>query len=622
MNGGVIKYKSWILLGIILLGLALRLYSIDYGFPFIVGPDEKRQILDALSMGARHSFIPAEYSYPALHKYILLVGFGLYFFVGYLFRVFSDTSDFVFKFLVNPGSLFLVGRLVSVFFGVLIIIPVYSLGKRIFTKITGIIAGIFSMFMVSLVIHSQWATADIMLAFVSTCALYYIIKSVSCLSKRDLILSGIFIGLAGAIKYQGAYLVVPFLTMILVNFRRGFLEKKMLPTVGLSLFFMGLIALAGNLSFIFSFDESVKRFMELKNETMGISSMAPFANNLVSVIFWFIRELIRQELLLGVVLITSMGYSIYKHKKEDLVFLSYLFICLFSLVSFGFRSLHILVYSFPIVCVFGARFIERLIEMVFKEKYKVSYSLLCASLIVLPSISRGIAADIKRSNPDTRILARHWVEKNIPSQTKIAQDWYDFALPLYCEYPVIFADDKLSQYYLDSVSQDVRQRYADFVRDKPAYKLLQIRYETEHLNWPKSMPLGVVAKADKIPLVKRLYKWFNFRSVDELIDRGVSYVVISSYSYNHFLFDDDPRKKTGLFNPFIFEDTLASNKQAKYYIEDSKHGLLFFLARRARDFYLPLLDYKDLRVKLVKEISPGENNLGPVIKIYKINKGI
>ncbi|UCD15414.1 MAG: glycosyltransferase family 39 protein, partial [Candidatus Omnitrophota bacterium] len=596
--------NSWIFLSIIVLGLGLRLYGINYGLPLIVGPDEKRQVLDALSMGARHNLIPCEYTYPALHKYILLVGFGISFFVGYICRMFSGVSDFVFSFLINAGPIFLVGRLISVVFGMLMVIPVYFLSKKLFSKTAGLIACIFSMFMVQLVMHSQWATADIMLAFLSICAFYYILKCTLTVVKRpDFLFCGLFIGLAMATKYQGAYLLVPFLTMVAVNFRNIFLDKKMILSVFLSFLLIGFFAVIGNLSFVFNFEGSIQRFLELKDETMGISSAPPFANNLVSVIFWFLKELLRQELLLGVGLIMGIAYSIYKHKKEDLVFLSYLFICLFSLVGFGFRSLHILVYVFALLCVFGSRFTERFLQAILKDKYKVSYGLICAGIIVIPSITNVIRADIKRANPDTRILAKQWVQDNIPSQTKIAQDWYDFAVPLYSEHPLMFQDDKLQDYYVKAVSKEIRQRYIDFISSKKTYKLTQIRYESESPRWPKDMPQEAIEKGEEIPLIGRLYKWFNFRSIDELIEGGVSYIILSSYAYNHFLFDDDERKKTGLFNPFIFEDTLASNKQAKNYIKDNKHGLLFYLAQRARNFYLPLLDLKDSRIKLIKEIS-------------------
>ena len=132
------------------------------------------------------------------------------------------------------------------------------------------------------------------------------------------------------------------------------------------------------------------------------------------------------------------------------------------------------------------------------------------------------------------------------------------------------------------------------------------------------MPKEAIKRARKKPLIRRLYRWFNFLSIEDLKEIGISYISISSYAYNHFLFDDDPRKRTVLFNHFILEDTISSNRQAKKYNKESKYGLLFHLAQRARGFYLPLLNLENESIELIKEIFP-KDYLGPVIKIYKLN---
>ena len=198
MRAKISKNKNLILLGIIILGIIIRVYSLSYGLPHIFAPDEKRQVLDALSMGGRRSFLPLEYTYPALHKYFLLFCFGIYFCLGYVFRIFSNLPDFIFKFLINPGEIFFIARLTSVIFGLALAVPVYLLGKKISSKNSGLIASLFAMFMFQLVAHSQWGTADIMLGFLSTWAFYYIVRCFSYGTRRDYIFTGMFIGLAVA----------------------------------------------------------------------------------------------------------------------------------------------------------------------------------------------------------------------------------------------------------------------------------------------------------------------------------------------------------------------------------------------------------------------------------------
>lgn len=601
----------------IIFGLGLRLYSINSGLPYIVAPDEKRQVLDALSMGARKSLVPLEYTYPVLHKYILLFCFTVYFFLGLIFKIFINNSDFVFKFLIDPGNVFFIARLLSAVFGVAIIIPVYLMGKHFFSRNTGIIAVIFALFMFQLVTHSQWAVADILLTFFCTWAFYYILRCLFFGTLKDFILAAFFIGLAVATKYQGIYLVVPYLAMLLIKPGFLFFKKEEAKKIYFSILVIVIFAIIGNLGLIFNFKENIRRLLELRGEIMGISSLQPFKHNFISVAIWFIKELIRQEEFLGIILVGGILYSICKHTKIDLLFLVYLAFCLLTLVPFGFRFLHLLVYSFAIICVFGARLTERLTEIIFRYRYKLSNSLVVAFIIVLPSLYSAIRLDFKRLQPDTRLLAKTWLEKNIPLNSYIAEDLYDFSVPLQSEYPLLFQDEKLQKYYLE-FNSEIRQRYKDYAYSKGIYYLRQIRYETEQPIWPQDMSAIAVSLAEKNPIIKRLYRWFNFYSIEELKQMGVSVVILSSYTYNHFLLDSDKRKSTGLFNPHYKEDTLSSNKQASAYREGSRYGLIFYLAKRARDFYLPLLELKFSDVKLVQEFYPNDQHLGPVIEIYKL----
>jgi len=607
-----------ILIFVLFAGLILRLFSLNYGLPYIFGPDETRQVLDALSMGARKSLIPLDFTYPALHKYALLLCFGIYFLAGLFARVFYSVNDFIFKFLVDPGKIFLIARGLSVFFGLSVLIPAYLSGKVLNSRTCGVVACVFTAFMFTLSAHSQWATQDMMLCFFSASGFYFILKCNKAFSPRDLLLSACCIGLAAATKYQGAYLAVPFLAMVMLNFRRFRKETGFFKYLFLSILVTGVLALAGNLSFLFEFKASFTRLLELRDEIMGISSLRPFSNSLLSVIFWFAKELIRQETLLGAVLMSGIIYSVYKHGREDLLFLSYIIICFFSITGFGFRSLHILVFALPVICVFGARFLYQLTRYFLRQKYKFSYPIIASFVIIAPCVNNALLFGIKRSNPDTRLEARAWIESNIPAGATIAEDWYEFSVPLESEFPVLFRDDKLRSFYINFFDEGTRRRYRDFAKKKPFYELVQARYESKDPSWPDDMPGEAVERAKNIPLVGRLYRWFNFRSIADLRSEGASYIIISSYSYNHFLLDDDAMKKSGLFNPYMLEDTLLSNRQADKYEPGSKYGLLYFLAKRARDFYLPLLNTERKDVRLLNEFSPGSNNLGPVIKIYKI----
>lgn len=603
----------------IFLGLILRLWGIGYGLPYGFHPDETRQILDSIGMGARKSVIPLEFTYPALHKYLLVFAYGIYFTAGKTLGVFSNSIDFAFQFLSQQGPFYLIARLVSVVFGMGAIIVTYLTGRRFFGEDVGLVACALSSVMFHLVGHSQWGTPDIIMVFFSIGSFYYIFDALEGKGKNSLSLAGLFIGIAVSTKYHGVFLLAPFLIVLFIrSLKREMYGTSILRNMiegGVSLTFGAAI---GNLSWIFSTEETWKRFVELSQEKMGISSVSPYHYNIFSMIVWFCKEIVRQETTLGILLLIGIAYSIRRHDKKDFLFLAYVFFFLWITSTWGVRYLHVLVAGFPVLCLFGARSFVETFYMLFPGAGRIRMLSLLLLFLIVP-VYNAADACIRKTYPDTRLVAKEWIEGNVPYGTTIALDWYEFCPPLRSNIPMYFHDSQRMAYYEDFVPEKVQQKYRDFINKEGYYEIIQIIHSTPEVNWPKDMPPEVAGKAGRVPICERLYKWFNFYSLDELIGKGVQYIVVSSFSYNHFLLDNDPLKSTGLFNPLVREDTLSNNRQAETYNDKDPHGLLYYLVKRARDFYLPLLRGELPAVKMIKIFEPEEHSLGPVIMIYKVD---
>src|SRR3989338_4988828 len=122
--------RSFILIFCFVLCIALRLGGLEYGLPYMLAPDENRQILDALGMLAHKTLIPHEHVYPALHKYLLMILYLFYFIFSWVFGFSTSGEDFAFSFLRSPSSIILLSRGLSVFLGVGVIVWMYAIGKR------------------------------------------------------------------------------------------------------------------------------------------------------------------------------------------------------------------------------------------------------------------------------------------------------------------------------------------------------------------------------------------------------------------------------------------------------------------------------------------------------------
>ncbi len=601
-------------------GLALRLWGIGYGLPFVIHPDENRQVLDALGMAQRMSPIPAEFSYPALHKYLLVVADGAYYALGLAFGWFKDPADFALGFLEGGSKVFLINRLLSVAAGIAVCMTVWIMGTRLFSLTTGIVALLFSAGMFHLIQHSQWAISDIFLALFTTLALFYcMLAADEGEGARNFALACLYTGLAVSTKPQGLFLILPlFISQFFAlkdrvsSLRRAVLSEKYL----LGMFILAAASLIGNLAWLVEFEAAFDKFMMLKQVALvGISSREPFTPGILTLIQWFAKDLARQEGPLGVMLVAGVVYALFKRTRRDIIFLSYLALFMFAVKDWAIRYLHLFVALFPTMCLFGARALTELLEASYVRKKLVAA---LGAAIILHSVAGSIEASIKKTGSDTRLEAKDWIESNVPAGTTIAMDWYEFAVPLYTSTPVYLANPKASGYYEQKLPDSIRARYAGFLSGLPVYSVIPVIYSTDSPNWPEDMDRDAIVQASKSEVCRELYTVFNFRSVDSLKKSGASYLVITSYGYTNFLLDSDPAKNAGsVFNYLFKEDLLSFNTQSEVYINDGRFGLLYSLNKRARDFYRPLLEGRQAR--LVREFANRDGVTGPVIKIYGLD---
>jgi len=608
----------YLLMLIVCLGFFLRLWGIGYGLPYLSHPDESRVVLDTLSMGHRFSLIPARPDYSLIYRYLLLALYGFYFLLGKLLGIFKGLNDFALQFMVDPTAVYIISRAVSVIFGTLTGWLAYKLAEKFFNRTIAFTSLVFVLFEFQLVQHGQWALYPAAFCFAVLLAFYFIFTAIKNPNLANFIFMGAFTGIAISTQSHGIFLLPSIVTAALLYFwknknilsRATFIKYCLALLLGLFVF-----SLLGNFYWLFIFKKAAAKYIHLSGVTrVGFASQAPYANNIFSMSFWFLGELIRQDAFLGVVLAAGLFYSLYKHTKYDIVFLVYVLTNLLFFSNWGFRLLHDMLGVMPIVCIFGARmFVDSLRKIKFKE---ATIGVL-SCLVVMPLIYDSVIVDIKKNNPDTRQIAKVWIEQNIPAIDKIAIDWHVYSVPLNSEIPLSFRNPVANKYYTEQVSAKIKTMYAGYLKDKPVYEITEAMSPLDQPRWPLDMPVEAREEAARQPAYRDFYSKFIFRSLESLKKDNAKYLVISSYLYGFFLLDRDPNKKC-LFNPFIKDRLEINFSQPDHYINDKRYGLIYFLSRDGRNFYLPLLNNELKGAVLVKEFKPDRLHLGPVIKIYKL----
>ncbi len=204
------------LLLIAALALGLRVWGLGFGLPSLYHPDEPIYVQIAQDMFKTGDLNPHFFNYPSLFFYINALAYIPYFLVGKLLGVFGSPLDIPYPVTHSLGvgsttlpSTFLMGRGISVLFGVGAIVLVYFVGRALFkSPLVGLLAALMTAVSPASVAHSRFITPNMMLNFFGLVALLGAALVLQRGWTRDYILAGLAVGLTAATKYNGALIIV------------------------------------------------------------------------------------------------------------------------------------------------------------------------------------------------------------------------------------------------------------------------------------------------------------------------------------------------------------------------------------------------------------------------------
>jgi hypothetical protein len=186
----------------LVLSLGARLIYLDAG-PF--GGDERYVVLHALKFGTGN-LNPKHFDWPASSFYYLtfLVD-GFFFAGGFLAGWFRSPTDFVLEYLSNPRAYYLIPRLLSASFGLGTVVLLIRATGRMVDRPTGRLAGLLLLMVPLHVQISRVGLADVPMTFFAIASLGISLRIATSAEarRRDYLLAGIMVGLAGSMKYHG-----------------------------------------------------------------------------------------------------------------------------------------------------------------------------------------------------------------------------------------------------------------------------------------------------------------------------------------------------------------------------------------------------------------------------------
>lgn len=386
------------------LGLLLRGLNSTFGSPSLyISNDEAIAHLSAFNMIAQKTPVSIA-NYTPLGAYIQIPFLAGSYFAMKTFGLASSLSGFELFLLTHPGYFLFIPRLISAFFGTLLILVIYKITLELFErKSTAVVAAFLSAVSFNLVHISHFGRPWAAALFFFMLFVYFLVKNKTIPSLISVALSYGF--------HQVGILALPLLLMKL------FKKPSFKNSLGL-VFTISLIGLFSSLTLRTGFVEAIRRdqsFLKegkfladliIGNTNLGESILRTLYGNLS--VYFSLNLLVTDGVLLLFGTIGLFLYKAYPKARRDLIVYIALY---FIFASLFFHPL--LRYLLPVIILlipFSAWVIDKAFA---KKRYFVILILIIASI-------NSVWWNLLFLKKPTFIRAHEWISKNIPTQVPIA----------------------------------------------------------------------------------------------------------------------------------------------------------------------------------------------------------
>lgn len=418
---------------LILIAFLLRIWGIGYGLPFVEAfvSDAERYILDAVRIAGTRDLNPHWFGHPGSTViYPLAAIFSL---LNRLERLTGLTNENVLQaFQGNPTPYYVLGRFFAIACGVATIPVVYLLGTQMSNKRLGLIAAWLLAISPLHVSFSQLARTDAPAALLTGLSLLgsLLILKRPCL--QSYFLAGISAGLATSTKY---YCIAVGVCLPVAHVLRAMWERSRDSIAGDRATFIKLIfALACiPISFAFTSPYVILDFQtawadilrERRAVHLSADGLSPVGN-----FWWYIHSVLPQGIGLLASLLVLVGLWRIARHPNAVAIVGVSFVVVF-IIAISIQPLHWnrwLIPALPMFTILASLGVEGLCSLIWQlARRRINKSVMMSALVILVSLfplSNTVVNDINRSLPDTRIMAKTWLETHIPQGTKIAVEAY------------------------------------------------------------------------------------------------------------------------------------------------------------------------------------------------------
>ncbi len=429
-----------------IIALAIRIWGINFGLPYGYHIDEHFYYPYAWSMGQGQLTLPDQSHGPSLYLFILLIGQWLIKAV-----TFPNLSPANFGALIdtNPWPFLISARVISAIAGALTIPFVFWLGRRYRNDRVGWLAAALMAVLFLYVRESHFGVPDSFMTLFVAAAGWLALRSHQTGSKRDFWLAGLAAGLATSAKYTSAFIFIPIMMAALhaprLTQHSAFITRHLLLRLLTSVFGFAIGFVIGYPNILINFPAFIKDLSFLWVRVgAGYEGWSIMPDNspiyYLNTLLWGIG--------LPMMILAAIGLiaAIKRHTAIDWVMLSFPLSYFLAMSASHGHFGRYMIPLLPWLCVCA---IEASLTVLPELWARITHRILAESrraatligsialvIIFIPNLAQSIRLDGLLLQPDTRTLAKEWIESNIPEGSRIAVEWPFHTPPLSNGYDV------------------------------------------------------------------------------------------------------------------------------------------------------------------------------------------
>jgi 4-amino-4-deoxy-L-arabinose transferase-like glycosyltransferase len=409
------RWRYWGPLSFVLaVALALRLWGIKQGLPYVYNTDEYGHFVpEAVAMFHR-GLDPHYFINPPAFTYLLHVVFAVWFGGG------ASVSH---EFALHPDHFFLIARVTVALLGTLSVWLLYLLGARLFNRTVGLLASALEAVAFLPVFYGHLALNDVPTLAPLTLSLLGTAGVLRRGRMLDYLIAGAGVGLAAATKYTAGIVIVALLAAALAQYRSASPEAR--RSVILSAVTALLLALA---AFVLANPYSVLDFhtfssdLNRQSEYAGLSQGSWVGGPRDGALSYYLWSFTWGFGFLPALAALGGAFTVWRSDRWVgllLVGMTIAYLLFMSLQGryFGRWLLPIL----PVACLLAASFALQVTGWATRRAPRLRLGFAAVAVIALAAqgLVYSIHSGLVLSRADTRNLARTWVVEHIPAGARI-----------------------------------------------------------------------------------------------------------------------------------------------------------------------------------------------------------